>query len=87
MTGLGVRVPGGVEGAGSHQKLTHVHGKQPSAKKKAGRGQSCQPPGPKALMVACFFPPVPKSEDLVVIRRHLLGVGLGCAAQIQALEL
>ena len=58
-------------------RVTHVHGKQPSARKKAGRGQSCQPPGPKALLVACVFPPVPKSEDLVVIRRHLSGVGWG----------
>ncbi|XP_044802209.2 uncharacterized protein LOC123334523 [Bubalus bubalis] len=61
----------------NRSRVTHVHGKQPSARKKAGRGQSCQPPGPKALLVACFFPPVPKSEDPVVIRRHLSRVGWG----------
>ena len=45
------------------------------------------PPGLKALMVACFFPLVPKNEGLVVIRRHLFGVCLEFATQIQALEL
>ena len=59
----------------------------PAPERRQDEARAVSPPGLKALLVACVFPPVPKSEDLVVIRRHLSGVGLGCAAQIQALDL
>ena len=49
----------------------------PAPERRQDEARAVSPPGPKALLVACVFPPVPKSEDLVVIRRHLSGVGWG----------